>query len=174
MKKLVYLSVFLGALVFTTPSMAQISIQINIGTQPKWGPSGYDYARYYYMPEFDMYYDVMNSHYVWYEGNRWISRAHLPYHYRNVNLYHAYKVVINDMDPWRYHHQHRVRYNNPQYVKNHHQVNIRDSYNNRNDNYVVSTTRNRESNVRSRSSNERINSRNDVTNSIRSNNSSRR
>lgn len=115
MKKLVYLSVILGTLVFATPSMAQISIQINIGTQPKWGPSGFDNARYYYMPEFDMYYDVLNSHYVWLEGNRWISSVHLPYHFRNANLFNAYKVVLNDVDPWRYHNQHRVKYNN--YVK---------------------------------------------------------
>ena len=27
---------------------AQVHVDINIGTQPVWGPVGYDYAEYYY------------------------------------------------------------------------------------------------------------------------------
>lgn len=125
MKKLVYLSVLFGALVFATPSNAQINISINFGSAPQWGPSGYDQAQYYYMPEYDMYYDVRNSHYVWWESNKWKSRAYLPQRYSNVNLYNTYKVVINDKEPWRKHNNNQKKYYS--YANNHKQVSLRDA-----------------------------------------------
>jgi hypothetical protein len=72
MKKLLYTIAFLGAVALVLPSHAQVSIQINIGSQPQWGPSGYDYARYYYMPEYDMYYDVQRGYYVYWDYNRMV------------------------------------------------------------------------------------------------------
>lgn len=32
----------------------RINANINIGNQPLWGPVGYDYVDYYYMPDIDV------------------------------------------------------------------------------------------------------------------------
>ena len=44
MKKLFYMVVFLSAFAFVKPATAQVNVSINIGSQPLWGPGGYDYA----------------------------------------------------------------------------------------------------------------------------------
>lgn len=81
-------------------SQAQVSVNINIGRQPLWGPTGYDYAGYYYMPDIDAYYSVANQQFIYMDAGRWIFNASLPGRYRNFDLYNGYKVVINDRDPW--------------------------------------------------------------------------
>jgi hypothetical protein len=37
-------------------AFAQVSVSVNIGSQPLWGPTGYDQAQYYYLPEYDAYF----------------------------------------------------------------------------------------------------------------------
>ena len=133
MKKLFYFSVLVGGLFFVKPSVAeaQISISINIGNnvankyqEPLWGPWGVSNAQYYYMPEFDMYYDLRNAEYVWREGNRWIVRNSLPKRFANINFYNTYKVVLNNNKPWLQHDLNKSKYRS--YAYNHKQVNIRD------------------------------------------------
>ncbi|MGO1242993.1 MAG: hypothetical protein ACTJHT_15005 [Sphingobacterium sp.] len=110
MKKLFYVSILLGLIAVAKPAAAQVSVNINIGSQPTWGPSGYDYARYYYMPEIDVYYDVSSRHYVYLQGRNWVTHASLPRHYRGIDLYRTHKVVINDSYPWKKHKYHRSHY----------------------------------------------------------------
>ena len=62
MKKLFFILSF-GLIVGMFPAgkaEAQVRININIDMQPAWGPSGYDYAEYYYIPEINIYYDVLS------------------------------------------------------------------------------------------------------------------
>jgi hypothetical protein len=109
MKKQVWLIALLVA--FTGfNSKAQVSVNINIGTQPVWGPVGYDYVEYYYMPDIDAYYDVPRQQYVYYDNNVWITRRSLPPRYSNYNLYNGYKVVINEPRPWKQHDRYRTQY----------------------------------------------------------------
>lgn len=75
---------------------AQISVHFNVGMAPAWGPSGYSDVQYYYLPDVQAYYDVPSSMFIYYEGGSWIRRSYLPYKYRNYDLYHGYKVVLND------------------------------------------------------------------------------
>ncbi|MDH5827174.1 hypothetical protein ACFX5U_06680 [Sphingobacterium sp. SG20118] len=124
MKKLVYLTVLVGGLFFVKPAEAQVNVSINIGNQPTWGPVGYDYARYYYIPEINVYYDVVNRRYTHYQGRRWITSRNLPGRYRNFNFYNTYKVVVNDRDPWRHHDRYRREYGH--YAHRRNQVNLRD------------------------------------------------
>lgn len=124
MKKLLYLTLILGGLFVTQTSKAQISVNINIGSQPLWGPVGYDYVRFYYIPEIDVYYNVASHKYTYFHGNRWVTKSKLPGRYRNVNLYNTYKVVINDRDPWRQHSHHRNSY--ARYASHRHQPILRD------------------------------------------------
>ena len=82
---------------------AQISVNlgINIGSQPDWGPTGYDHVEYYYMPDIDAYYYVPTHQYVYLNNNSWVRTTSLPSRYRNFDVYNSYKVVINEREPWR-------------------------------------------------------------------------
>lgn len=98
--------------VFTNTSKAQVSVgvNINIGDQPDWGPAGYDYVEYYYLPDIEAYYYVPRRQFVYLSGGRWIFSASLPSVYADYNLYSGYKVVFRTHEPYRYFKDHRVRY----------------------------------------------------------------
>jgi hypothetical protein len=87
-----------------------ISLGLNIGSQPAWGPVGYDHADYYYMPDIDAYYDVAGHQYVYYQNNVWVHAGSLPPRYANYDLYHGYKVVLNQRNPWEHAGNVRARY----------------------------------------------------------------
>ncbi|MDA6068250.1 hypothetical protein NJT12_01335 [Flavobacterium sp. AC] len=92
---------------------AQVSINVNIGTPPNWGPQGYDNSRYYYLPDIDVYYDVNQSQFIYDNNGKWIRENRLPSRYRNYDLYGGYKVVVNDYKgdaPYTYHKKHRNNY----------------------------------------------------------------
>jgi hypothetical protein len=124
MKKLFYITMILGGMLYLNPAGAQVRVNINIGSQPLWGPVGYDYVQYYYMPEMDVYYDVAHRRYTYYHGNRWVTRSSLPRQYRRYDMYRTYKVVVNDRNPWHRHSHYQNRYR--RYGSNHTQVNLRD------------------------------------------------
>jgi len=112
MKKILLISaLFLGAFCFKAD--AQLSVQLNIGRQPVWGPTGYDYVNYYYLPDLDVYYDVNRGLFVYYQYGRWNFAPSLPGRYGRYDLYNSYKVVINDRNPWlrnSYYHSHYYAY----------------------------------------------------------------
>lgn len=110
MKKVIYASFVFLAVAIAHPSEAQVRVNINVGLQPAWGPKGYDYARYYYMPELDIYYDVSNRNYRYHNGKRWVSHRTLPKRYRKYDLYRTHKVVVNEARPWRNHHAYHKKY----------------------------------------------------------------
>ena len=64
MKTLKYLIV---GLLFISASLshAQVSVNVNIGSPPAWGPAGYSDVRYYYLPDIDTYYDINTSQYIY-------------------------------------------------------------------------------------------------------------
>jgi hypothetical protein len=109
MKKFIVLFIFVMS-AFAYRSAAQVSVNINIGSQPVWGPPGYDYAEYYYLPDIDAYYYVPQRQFIYLEGNHWIFAAGLPPRYRDFDLYHSYKVVINEPRPYLHHEIYRERY----------------------------------------------------------------
>lgn len=95
MKAIKFIILGIG-LIFASEAHAQISVNLNIGTPPQWGPSGYSNARYYYLPDVEAYYDVQKSNFIYISGNSWVRRPQLPKHYRNYDLYNGYKVVMTD------------------------------------------------------------------------------
>jgi hypothetical protein len=109
MKKIILI---MAVLVFTAAQrvQAQVSVNINLGSQPAWGPSGYDYVEYYYLPDMDIYYYVPDRQYIYLSGNRWIFVNSLPGRYRSYNLYNSYKVVINEPRPYLHHGVYQSRY----------------------------------------------------------------
>ncbi len=89
--------IVIGIILFLANNMqAQVSVNINLGSPPQWGPVGYPEVRYYYLPDVEAYYDVQNGMFIYYGGGVWIHRKHLPTRYRNYDLYNGYKVVMTD------------------------------------------------------------------------------
>lgn len=58
MKKLILTFALILTCSAYTMQAQRVSVNINIGSQPAWGPVGYDYVDYYYMPDIDCYYSV--------------------------------------------------------------------------------------------------------------------
>ncbi len=110
MKKLILITAFLFAGIIVSKTNAQVSVNVNIGVQPVWGPVGYDYVEYYYMPDIEVYYWVPRRQYIYLSNGRWVFSAGLPAAYRSYNLYSGYKVVINEPRAYVYFNQHKVKY----------------------------------------------------------------
>lgn len=91
------------------PAQAQISVNINISSQALWGPVGYDYVEYYYLPEADVFYYVSTGQFVYWTNNVWVFESYLPSYY-TVNLYNTYKVVVNEPKPYLQHNVYITKY----------------------------------------------------------------
>ncbi len=102
---------FLVALGFLSfRSSAQVHVNINIGSQPSWGPEGYDYAEYYYLPDVECYYNVPKRQFIYMNNGRWNFSLSLPSRYRDYDLNNGYKVVINSRNAYYNFDNDRVRY----------------------------------------------------------------
>ena len=110
MKKLFLILLVAAGSVFSKPATAQVSVSINIGSQPTWGPVGYDYVDYYYLPDIETYYYVPRHQFVYLSNGKWIFATSLPSRYSYYNLYSGYKVVINEPRPYLHFTTHRVTY----------------------------------------------------------------
>ena len=84
------------ALILAGNLQAQVSVNVNIGTPPLWGPVGYTEVRYYYLPDVEAYYDIQSSMFICFVEGDWVHRAHLPSRYKSYDLYGGYKVVMVD------------------------------------------------------------------------------
>ena len=106
--------IVIGIVLFLSGSVqAQVSLNINIGVPPPWGPVGYNSVRYYYLPDVESYYDVQSSMFIYYGGGKWNHNAHLPVRYKNYDLYGGYKVVMNDYHgntPYTHFKEHKKQY----------------------------------------------------------------
>lgn len=112
MKSLKYF--FIGIVFITVSTLhAQVSVNVNIGSPPSWGPVGYTDVRYYYLPDLEMYYDINESSYIYISNGRWTRARNLPRAYRNYDLYSEYKVVLNDYhgnSPYDNYKDHKIKY----------------------------------------------------------------
>ncbi|WP_339919451.1 hypothetical protein [uncultured Flavobacterium sp.] len=104
----------LGIVLFIAGSVsAQVSVNVNIGSPPAWGPSGYAETEYYYLPDVQAYYDIRASQFIYFGNGNWVRSRYLPRQYRNYDLYNGYKVVLNDYHgrtPYTYYKSHKVKY----------------------------------------------------------------
>ncbi|EIA07397.1 hypothetical protein [Flavobacterium frigoris] len=83
-------------LLVSSSIQAQVSVSLNIGTAPSWGPTGYANVDYYYLPDVQAYYDIRASQFIYFGQGRWVRSRYLPRQYRNYDLNRGYKVVLND------------------------------------------------------------------------------
>jgi hypothetical protein len=112
MKKLKLIAAGIAILI-TTVMHSQISINVNIGSPPSWGPSGYSNVDYYYLPDIQVYYDLGATQFIYFGNGRWNRCRELPRQYRNYDLFGGYKVVLNDYHgsrPYDHYHEHKIKY----------------------------------------------------------------
>lgn len=81
---------------------------------PRWAPAhGYRaQTRHIYFPQYNMYYDMNRSSYLYLNGGRWSVSAAIPNLYVGVNLGRATQIQLdyNGYDPYRYNRVHVVEY----------------------------------------------------------------
>lgn len=121
-------------LLVSTSIEAQVSVNLNIGTAPNWGPRGYSQVEYYYLPDIQAYYDIRASQFIYFGRNQWVRSRYLPRQYRNYDLYSGYKVVLNDYhgrSPYAHYKSHRTKYHKG--YRGQHQSTIGHRYNNHRD-----------------------------------------
>jgi hypothetical protein len=104
------LTLFLVSGVTTVNAQVHVNVNVNVNAQPEWGPIGYDYVEYYYLPDIDMFYYVPRRQFVYISNGRWIFATSLPVRYRSYDLYRGYKVVVNDPYPYKRCDVYRARY----------------------------------------------------------------
>ncbi|MGV3629642.1 MAG: hypothetical protein ACO1O6_00455 [Bacteroidota bacterium] len=125
MKKMMIIWGLLTTLLFAPQMNAQVNVNININSQPAWGPVGYDYVEYYYLPDIDMYYSVIYNKYIYWDNGQWVWVTVLPARYNYYNFYTGYKVVINRPNPYYRHDYYKVKYKKYRNYSGHQNV-IRD------------------------------------------------
>ena len=92
---------------------SQVSVNVNIGTPPLWGPVGFTNVQYYFLPDVQAYYDIRATQFIYSNNGKWYRSRYLPGPYRNYDLYGGYKVVLNDYHgtrPYVYYNNHKVKY----------------------------------------------------------------
>ncbi len=110
-KSMILIALFISGFLFeTTNAQIRARVNVNIGSQPVWGPTGYDQAEYYYLPDIDAYYWVPRRQYIYQERGRWMFAANLPGRYHDFDVYNSYKVVVNDYKPYRHADMYRTKY----------------------------------------------------------------
>lgn len=101
-------------LLISSSIQAQVSVSLNIGTAPSWGPAGYANVDYYYLPDVQAYYDIRASQFIYFGSGRWVRSRYLPRQYRNYDLNRGYKVVLNNYHGNRpyanFHHDRKTYY----------------------------------------------------------------
>jgi Ni/Co efflux regulator RcnB len=110
MKKLILVFALCAIGLFCQTTTAQVRFNVNIASQPIWGPVGYDHVDYYYLPDIEAYYNVPRHRYYYMENNRWRSGSNLPSRYRGTDLYNTRKVVVNEPKPYLNHQTYKSKY----------------------------------------------------------------
>lgn len=72
---------------------------------PQWAPDYYSGARYYYLPDIEVYYDLSVREFIYLNSGRWMYSRVLPSIYSYYDIYSGYVVVlnVNVYRPWMHH-----------------------------------------------------------------------
>lgn len=101
---------FIG-LFFLMESCGPVVISSRIGNPPPpwFYPNRLEIVRYVYFPEFNIYYDLSTSVYLYYENGSWLRRNTLPSQYLEIDLRRSrYERIPNYREDniKRYHEEH--------------------------------------------------------------------
>jgi hypothetical protein len=111
--KALKLFVAIMALFLAGSLQAQVTVNVNFGTPPLWGPVGYTEVRYYYLPDVEAYYDIQAAMFICNVDGVWVHKTNLPSMYRGYDLYGGYKVVLVDYSgnaPYVNFNDHKMKY----------------------------------------------------------------
>src|SRR5260370_36789703 len=130
MKKLFIISaIAISGLSFNAAN-AQVRLGLGIGparvvytTQPVEQAPVYDADDYYYLPDVDAYYDVVDQCYIYFDGTEWISAAYLPGAYRDYDWRSARRFEVREYRPYLRADFYRSRNNGRQFSEWGHVVN---------------------------------------------------
>lgn len=81
-------------------------------TNPSWAPPYHPGARYYYLPDIEVYYDLSGGEFVYLDNGRWMFAGSLPSLYSGYDLFNSFVVVLNFSiyQPWMHHHEYVSHY----------------------------------------------------------------
>ncbi|MBD3581108.1 hypothetical protein [Flavobacterium selenitireducens] len=103
----------------TAITTAQVSVSVNINAPaPAWIAAPVPAARFYYLPDIQVYYDRPAAQFIYLHGGSWIRSRSLPAAYHGYDLHHGRTVCLTDYRghaPYAYYNTHRVRYAGPRY-----------------------------------------------------------
>lgn len=97
MKKLILLALLVAGFATYQPAKAQVSLNINIGAQPSYYPTGYNNTTYYKQPYVQRVHYVPARKYVYKNGKHYNKRSYRPIivqrtnYNRPVNRYYSVK-----------------------------------------------------------------------------------
>lgn len=93
---------FVSSCMMMTPVQTVSTVRYE---NPQWAPPYYAGARYYYLPDLELYYDLSNREYIYLLNGRWRFSPYLPAIYQNYDLENCYCVVLNVQvyKPWLHH-----------------------------------------------------------------------
>lgn len=113
MKKLIVASaIAMSGLIYQNAN-AQIGVHLNInlGARPVVvQPAPVYDADYYYLPDVEAYYSVVNHCYYYQDGGAWVSAAYLPGAYRNYDWRTANHYAVREARPYLHNDVYRARY----------------------------------------------------------------
>lgn len=118
MKKLLFIAAIGIASIATVPAakaQVHVSVGLNLGARPDWGPVGYDRAAYYYMPDIGAYYDVPSDEFIYFDAGIWRRSHGLPPMYAGYDYRHGRTIVVNSASPWRHNDVYVGRYGRPNF-----------------------------------------------------------
>ena len=90
------------------PVQAQVNININ---PPSWGPAAPAGTQYYYVPEYDGYYDLRDRQYIVQRDGRWTRLRSLNGY--NPSNFHPVVLNYRGTQPWIRIEEHRTQYKKP-------------------------------------------------------------
>jgi hypothetical protein len=97
----------LSASLFTGCMMMTPVRTISTGSyeNPRWAPPYYSGARYYYLPDLELYYDLSAREYIYLIDGQWNFSPYLPAMYSNYDLDNCFCVImdVNVYKPWLHH-----------------------------------------------------------------------
>ena len=79
---------------------------------PQWAPPYYSGARYYYLTDLELYYDLSTRNYIFLMDDRWHFSPYVPAMYQNYDLDNSFCIVLN-IDvyrPWMHHQYYASHY----------------------------------------------------------------
>ena len=106
-------------LTITAAATAQVSVSVNINSPaPAWIAAPVPEARFYYLPEIQVYYDRPAAQFIYLDGSSWIRARSLPAAYHGYDLHRGRTVCLTDYRghaPYSYYRSHRAQYGGPRY-----------------------------------------------------------